>query len=380
MAIDHLPHPGTFAEAAESSSFTAAARKLGLTQAAVSQRVQALEQALGVALFDRRAGRVQLTEAGRRLHGYAQRILALEHEARQEVTGRRTPVAGELSLAASSVPGEHLLPRLLAAFRRKHPHIQVRATVADSQVVLNEVEHGRAHLGLVGKKGNSPHLEYRCFACDTLVLVVPPGHPWARRRRVSLEQVGREPLILRETGSGSLRRTTSFLLGSGMGAGSSGGRVRGTHGEQGAGAGRRLGRQHQKAEGCESRTPAAACLHRDKAAWVCTRGVLRKTAGVRRFSWGMGSRSPQGANAIGGGGARGVGRHRAPMQLAAGGAGSRSPQGANAIGGGGVVRVTWVPPLTHRAGLPVMRIKRESLPTGSPQPATRSSFRWVLLA
>src|SRR5207245_1254079 len=103
----------TFAKAAELSSFTAAAQALGLTQAAVSQRVQALEQALGVPLFDRRGGRVLLTEAGHRLYPYVQRIFALHQEACQEVTCRKAPLVGELSLAASSIPGEHLLPDLL---------------------------------------------------------------------------------------------------------------------------------------------------------------------------------------------------------------------------------------------------------------------------
>jgi DNA-binding transcriptional LysR family regulator len=96
-----------------------------------------------------------------------------------------------------------LLPGLLNAYRVKHPHIRVKVTVIDTAAVLSLVEHGQAHLGLVGGKGTSPHLEYRCFACDTLVLVVPARHPWGRRRRVSLDQLYGQPLILREAGSGS---------------------------------------------------------------------------------------------------------------------------------------------------------------------------------
>src|SRR4051812_17256237 len=100
-----LPHLETFAEAAERASFTAAAKALELTQAAVSQRIQALEQFLGVPLFERQGGRVLLTEAGHRLHDYAQRILALHRQAIAEVTGRPAALTGELFLAASSVPG-----------------------------------------------------------------------------------------------------------------------------------------------------------------------------------------------------------------------------------------------------------------------------------
>src|SRR5437899_7083151 len=116
MDKDQLPHLETFARAAELSSFTGAARDLGLTQAAVSQRIQALEQSLGVPLFARQSGHVMLTDAGRRLYEYAQRILALHRAAIDEITGQPTPLTGALSLAASSVPGEQLLPDLLAAF------------------------------------------------------------------------------------------------------------------------------------------------------------------------------------------------------------------------------------------------------------------------
>ena len=80
MNTEPLPHLNTFAEAAERSSFTAAARALGLTQAAVSQRVQALERDLGVPLFRRVGGKVELTDAGHRLHEYARRIRDLHRE------------------------------------------------------------------------------------------------------------------------------------------------------------------------------------------------------------------------------------------------------------------------------------------------------------
>src|SRR5262245_29596569 len=203
MKVEQLPHLETFAAAAERSSFTAAARALDLTQAAVSQRIQALEGELGVPLFRRQGGRVLLTDAGRRLYAFAERIFSLHREARAEVTGRKEPAAGELSLAASSIPGEHLLPGLLSVFRQRYPHVQVRASVTDSQAVLDQVEQGRAHLGLVGRKPDGAHLESRCFACDRLALVVPAGHAWARRKRVTLEQVCRQPLVLREVGSGS---------------------------------------------------------------------------------------------------------------------------------------------------------------------------------
>src|SRR5207253_4291409 len=132
----------TFAKAAELSNFTAASRVLGLTQAAVSQRIQALEQALKTPLFERQGGHVLLTPAGHSLYDYAQRILDLHRQAIQEITGRETPLKGELLLAASSLPGEHLLPELLAKFHDKHPHLQARAAVTHSRKVRQQAEQG----------------------------------------------------------------------------------------------------------------------------------------------------------------------------------------------------------------------------------------------
>jgi DNA-binding transcriptional LysR family regulator len=197
-----LPNLDTFSAAAELGSFTKAAKALRLTQAAVSLRIQALEKALGKSLFDRRGGRVLLTEAGQKLSAYVQRILDLHREARRAITGLEPAVAGELVIAASTIPGEHLLPELLSAFGRKYPHIRVRAAAGDSSAVIGQVERGEVSLGLLGRKADSPHLEFRFLATDRMVLIAAPGHPLAAKRQVTVDQLAAYPLILREAGSG----------------------------------------------------------------------------------------------------------------------------------------------------------------------------------
>jgi DNA-binding transcriptional LysR family regulator len=197
-----LPYLVTFSKAAELSNFSGAAKALRLSQAAVSQRVQALEKALGKSLFRRKGGRVLLTPAGQKLYEYAQRILDLHRETRREVTGQEAPLSGELLLAASSVPGEYLLPALLSTFGQKHPHVRVRATVTDSMSVMAQVERGDVSLGLVGRKDKKPNLEFRYLASDRMVLVVPPGHALGRRKKVSVKHLSSHAIILRESGSG----------------------------------------------------------------------------------------------------------------------------------------------------------------------------------
>jgi DNA-binding transcriptional LysR family regulator len=197
-----LPYLETFSKAAELSSFTGAAKALRLSQAAVSLRVQALEKRLGKSLFQRQGGRVLLTVDGQRLYDYAQRILDLHRAARREISGHEAPTGGELFMAASSIPGEHLLPALLSVFRKKHPHIRVHATVSDSMAVMGQVERGDVSLGLVGRKAENPHLEFRHLASDRMVLVIPPGHVLGKRKKISIKQLALHALILREVGSG----------------------------------------------------------------------------------------------------------------------------------------------------------------------------------
>lgn len=203
--VPELPYLSTFVKAAERGSFTAAASASGITQAAVSQRIAAIERELRVALFDRRAGRIALTDAGQRLYGYARQILGLHEQARRDLYGFHPAVSGDLSIAASSVPGECVLPAVLADFQAEYPRVHVRATVGDSRSVIEDVEDGRAALGLVGQEIEGPALEARPIGKDSLVLIAPPGHPWARRRRVSLGALTGRPLIVREPGSGSRR-------------------------------------------------------------------------------------------------------------------------------------------------------------------------------
>jgi DNA-binding transcriptional LysR family regulator len=197
-----LPYLTTFTTVAETGSFTAAGRELGVTQAAVSQRVHTLEKRLNTALFQRQSGGVLLTEAGQKLHSFAERILSLHRAAEAELAGRKAPVAGQLTIGASSVPGENLLPLILSDFRRQFPVIQVRVRVSDSMEVMRQIESGRVAIGLVGRKIENARLEFRAIARDRMVFAVRQGHRWTKRKRIKLGELCSEPIILREEGSG----------------------------------------------------------------------------------------------------------------------------------------------------------------------------------
>src|SRR5262245_1846427 len=207
-----LPHLATFTRAAERGSFTEAAADLGVTQAAVSQRIAALERELRVSLFDRRAGRIALTDAGERLYELARRILELHEEARAGLGGFHASISGDLPIAASSVPAECYLPALLASFREKFPDVHVRASVGDSSSVMKEVTKGLAALGLVGQKADKPSLESEAIGTDTLALILSPGHPLAGRKSISLAVLARVSVSVRKGATFSGQREPAHRL------------------------------------------------------------------------------------------------------------------------------------------------------------------------
>jgi DNA-binding transcriptional LysR family regulator len=191
----------TFAAVVERGSFSAAADSLGVTQPAVSQQVRSLERALGVTLLDRSARRAVATERGVLVHRYAQRLLALEEEMARALAEGAGELVGRLVVGASTGPGEHVLPELLATFRADHPDVAVSLRVDATKTIIDRVLERDLELGIVGARRAHRGLAFDPFLRDRVVLAVPPGHRFAGRR-VSLEELRREPLIVMQEGSG----------------------------------------------------------------------------------------------------------------------------------------------------------------------------------
>ncbi|NOX56453.1 MAG: LysR family transcriptional regulator [Planctomycetes bacterium] len=212
-----LRHLRTFLAAAEAQSFTRAAETLGVSQAAVSQQIGALERELGVALFERTGRSVVPTDRGRRLYGYAQKILALIEDVHREVGRCAAEIAPPtLRLAVSTVPAETILTELLERFHRVCPDARETVFVLDSQAAIRAVEQNEADIGIVGELPRSGHLEARAIAADELTLVVSANHPLARVGPLEPEQLLNQRLILREPGSGSRRCVEQALADAGV--------------------------------------------------------------------------------------------------------------------------------------------------------------------
>jgi DNA-binding transcriptional LysR family regulator len=187
----------------ELRSFSRAASALRLTQSTVSEHVRLLEEELGTRLFDRLSRETVPTRAGELLHGYAKQMLALRTEARQALDQFLGQVTGTLLVGASTIPGEYVLPALIGRFRERHPRVAITLQISDTRGIVQAVLDGQVEVGMVGADPGTRVLEARALMPDELVLVVPPGHPWAGRSEAALEDLPAEPLIVREPGSGS---------------------------------------------------------------------------------------------------------------------------------------------------------------------------------
>jgi len=201
-----------FAKVAELGSFSRAAEALFLTQPTISEHIRALEDELGVQLLDRLGRGAAPTRAGELMLGYARRMLALSREARQALDQFQGRLSGQLVVGGSTIPGEYLLPAMIGQFKAKYPDISISLLIGGSRQVSAWVEDGRAEVGVVGARPNLRTLVSRELMPDELVVVLPAEHPWAGRKSVTLVDLKREPLIVREQGSGS-REALEHALG-----------------------------------------------------------------------------------------------------------------------------------------------------------------------
>ncbi len=184
----------TFVAVVEERSFSRAATRLHRTQPAVSQAVRRLESSLGEPLLDRSSRDGTLTDAGRVLHEYAQKLLNLRSEAREALVELRELQQGKLSMAANEFTSQYLL-RVLHSFRRLCPgvHITVQRSLG-SRIPFDVLNHG-VELGIVSYAPDDPSLRAISVYRDELAFVVHPRHPLAASKQVSIRQLGAESFV-----------------------------------------------------------------------------------------------------------------------------------------------------------------------------------------
>jgi DNA-binding transcriptional LysR family regulator len=196
-------HLESFCRVADLRSFSKAADDLFLTQPTVSGHILSLEQSLGLRLLDRTGREARLTKGGQIFYHYASKILASRREALNALSEFSEGINGDLSLGASTIPGEYLLPKLLGDFKKEHPRLNISLKIADSKEVAQYILQDKVELGMTGARLRHPSLHYDLFEQDEIIIVgrtAPRGH---QKQRISFEEMLNEPWVVREEGSGT---------------------------------------------------------------------------------------------------------------------------------------------------------------------------------
>jgi DNA-binding transcriptional LysR family regulator len=196
-------HLETFCRVASLKSFSRAADDLFLTQPTVSGHILSLERSLSLRLFDRTGREIRLTKAGEIFLRYASRILTVRKDLLNALSEFSQAIRGELSLGASTIPGEYLLPKLMGDFKREHPRLALTLKISDTKEIVQELLQGNIEFGLIGAKVDHPSLHYEKFEEDEIIVIAPSDHPFTRKKSVTFEDLLKEPWIIREEGSGT---------------------------------------------------------------------------------------------------------------------------------------------------------------------------------
>jgi DNA-binding transcriptional LysR family regulator len=201
-----------FLNVAETLSFTEAAKRLHISQPAVSMQISNLESRLNTALFDRSGRNISPTEAAEVLLPMAREMLNYATHIEETMASLHGSLTGHLQVACSTSAGKYILPHLIARFRELHPDVRVTVSVCTAESAIEHVCDARSQLGILSSEAGCRDVEYRHFFTDRVVLIAPRQHPWVKRRSIKPQELVGQPFILREETAGTRRVMQAGLL------------------------------------------------------------------------------------------------------------------------------------------------------------------------
>jgi len=202
----------TFLTIARTHSFSLAAKELKTSQGTVSHHIAALEQYFDAELFKRTKNGVDLTEEGATLKQTAEKILQEAQEAKATISKAKQNLSGTISIAASTIPEEHIIPSLIGEFQKRYPAVKFKIKTEDSLNSLSSLQAGNVDFAVVGTiQGFEEQFDYLQVGQEELVLIVPCNHPLAGQKTVKLTEITNFPFVSREETSGTRKEIERLL-------------------------------------------------------------------------------------------------------------------------------------------------------------------------
>ncbi|HZK56220.1 MAG TPA: selenium metabolism-associated LysR family transcriptional regulator [Desulfosporosinus sp.] len=205
-----------FCQVVEEQSFTVVARKLGISQPAVSNQMRALEEKLAVKLLYRKGKSFALTPEGETVYRHALRLNDEWTELIREIGGSERVMNGKVHIGASHIPGEYLLPIYIASFRKLYPDIKFKLSIGDSLEMADKVLAQEVDFAVVGAVFDTEKLTSEFWLKDELVFVTSCDCTMSSLRNIDINTLKENPMIIREVGSGHRRALEEALMNLGL--------------------------------------------------------------------------------------------------------------------------------------------------------------------
>lgn len=201
-----------FVQVVEEESYTLVARHLGVSQPAISNHMRALEEKLGVKLFQRHGKGFILTQEGEVFYRHALRILEEWSRLKENLEENRVEASGKVHIGASNIPGEYLLPYTLGPFQKSYPKINFKLSIGDSLEMANKVLSQEVDFAVIGSNFNTDKLTSVLWMPDQIKVVFPVDHPLNRLEVIQAENLKNYAMVIRESGSGHRRAIEDALM------------------------------------------------------------------------------------------------------------------------------------------------------------------------
>ena len=208
-----------FVQVAEGGSFSKAARELYLTQPTISAHISSLEKELNVRLFVRNTKEVSLSDNGKDLYKYAKQMVDLQGKIEEHFGMKKDSGKHCITIAASTIPAQYLLPKVLMCFNEKYPEEQFKIKETDSAQVVTQIVDCMADVGFTGTVLEKKHCKYIPFYKDELVIIAPNTEKYRRFQEECPNDISwlkREHVIMREEGSGTRKEAEKQLRSAGV--------------------------------------------------------------------------------------------------------------------------------------------------------------------
>lgn len=183
-------------------SFTKAAGELSISQPAVTKHIKEIENHLNTKLFNRNGTTIQLTESGKTLLKYAEKIRNLHRDLEFDISQLNKEQKGKLKIGASTTIAQYILPEILAKFKAYYTEIAIELVTHNTEDISNLLKNRQIDLGIVEGESRSSYFDYEIFKPDEIVLVCKADHPWANKT-LKLKDLYTIDLVSREQGSGT---------------------------------------------------------------------------------------------------------------------------------------------------------------------------------